>query len=213
MPLFEPSNPQEIKDFIHYAYDISDKYNIPVLLRTTTRVSHMRGVVNTEKYTKNTKNTGSFDNIGMHVPVPEKARLMHANLVDKISNLREISNNSPLNKVFDNGATIGIITSGGAYNYVADVVAQNNINVNILKLGFSHPFPEELVKEFLQDNDEVLVVEEVDPINEMETLAVAGANGITTKIHGKKDGFLPEIFEYTPDIIYDTLEKLTNFES
>ena len=169
IPIFEPSNPQEIKDFIHYAYDISDKYNIPVILRTTTRVSHMRGIVKTDTYTKNEVNKGLYENIGLHVPVPEIARTMHKNLIEKIHDLREISNKSPLNQLFDNGADIGIITSGGAYNYVCDVLNQNNVNVNILKLGFTHPFPEDLVKEFLENNSEVLVVEEVDAIHEMET--------------------------------------------
>ncbi len=212
IPLFEPSNPQEIKDFIHYAYDVSDKFNIPVIIRTTTRVSHMRGIVETDEYTKNTKTYGEFKDTGLHVPVPEAARVMHKNLVEKIRNIREISNESPLNKIIDNGANLGIIASGGAYNYVADVVNQNNLKVNILKIGFSHPYPEQLVKKFLEDNDEVLVVEEVDPINEIETLAIAGKYNINTKIHGKCDETLPEIFEYTPDIIFNSLQKLVSFE-
>lgn len=212
IPIFEPSNPQEIKDFIHYAYDISEEYDLPVIIRTTTRVSHMRGVVTTDEYTKNTINAGEFKNERLHVPVPEAARVMHKNLVDKINILREVSNSSPLNKVIDNGADVGIITSGGAYNYVIDVVNQNNLNVNILKIGFSHPFPEQLVKKFLEDNNEVLVIEEVDPINEIETLAIAGKYNINTKIHGKRDGTLSEIFEYNPNIVFEGLQKLLNFE-
>lgn len=212
IPLFEPSNPQEIKDFIHYAYGISDEFNIPVILRTTTRVSHMRGIVETDEYVKNTKVAGEFKDNGLHVPVPEAARVMHNNLVDKINTIREVSNDSPLNKIIDNGADVGIIASGGAYNYVADVINQNNLKVNVLKIGFSHPYPEKLVKQFLEDNKEVLVVEEVDPINEIETLAIAGKYNINTKIHGKRDSTLPETFEYTPDIIFDALQKFTQFE-
>ncbi len=212
IPIFEPSNPQEIKDYIQYAYEISDKYNIPVIVRTTTRVSHMRGIVQTGEYTKNTINKSEYKNEGLHVPVPEIARTMHKNLVEKIKDLREVSNNSPLNQLFDNGSDFGIITSGGSYNYVADIVNKYNLNVNILKLGFTHPFPENLVKEFLESNKSVLVVEEVDPIHEMEILAVAGAYGIKTKIHGKKDGILPEIFEYTPNILFDAFNKLDVFD-
>lgn len=208
IPLFEPSNPQEIKDYIHYAYGISDKYNIPVILRTTTRVSHMRAVVETDAYDKNTINHGLYENIGLHVPVPEKARVMHKNLVEKIDKLRIESSNSPLNQLFNNNADFGVISSGGAYNYVQDIITQNNLNVNVLKLGFTHPFPEELVKEFLENNKEVLVVEEVDPVHEIETLAIAGKYNINTKIHGKRDNTLPEILEYTPDIIYDGFRKL-----
>ncbi len=213
MPVFEPSNPQEVKDFIHYAYDISDEFNIPVIVRTTTRVSHMRGVVTTDKYEKNTKNNGYFENKGLHVPVPEVARVMHKNLVEKMKNIKKVADESPLNTIIDKNSNIGIITSGGAYNYVSDVIEQNNLDINILKLGFTHPFPEKIVKQFLLDNDEVLVVEEVDPINEMETLAIAATYNIDTKIHGKRDGSLPEIYEYTPDIIYDTIMNLKEFKS
>ena len=214
IPIFEPSNPQEIKDFIHYAYDISDEFIIPVIIRTTTRVSHMRGLVTTDEYKKNTKTFGEFKNEGLNVPVPAAARVMHKNLVEKIDKIREISNTSPLNQLFENeNSKLGIIASGGSYNYVADVVNEHNLDVNILKLGFTHPFPTELVKEFLENNKEVLVVEEVDPINEMETLSIAGLYNINTKIHGKIDGTLSKIFEYTPDIIFDALNDLITFES
>ncbi len=213
IPLFEPSNPQEIKDYIKYAYDISDQFNIPVIVRTTTRVSHMRGVVTTDEYQKNTKNTGYYENEGLHVPVPEVARVMHKNLMEKIHKIKEVSEESPLNTVIDKNSNVGIITSGGAYNYVSDVVKQNNVDVNVLKLGFSHPFPEAIVKKFLEDNDEVLVIEEVDPINEIETLAIAGAYNIPVVIHGKRDGFMPEIYEYNPDIVYDAIMRLNPFKS
>lgn len=212
IPLFEPSNPQEIKDYIHYAYDISEQYDLPVIIRTTTRVSHMRGIVTTDEYDKNQINYGEFKNERLHVPVPEAARIMHKNLVEKIDNLHEVSNNSPLNKIIDKGADVGVITSGGAYNYVIDVIKQNNLNINVLKIGFSHPYPEEIVKKFLEDNKEVLVVEEVDPINEMETLAIVGKYNLQTKVHGKRDGTLSEIFEYNPNIIFEGLQKLQSFE-
>ena len=213
IPIFEPSNPQEIKDYIHYAYDVSDKYNLPVIVRTTTRVSHMRGIVTTDSYTKNTVNTGEFSDEGLHVPVPEAARVMHKNLIEKINQLRSLSDESPLNQLFDNGSIFGVIASGGAYNYVADIINKYDLNVNVLKIGFSHPYPEMLVKKFLEDNDEVLIVEEVDPINEIETLAIAGKYNINVNIHGKRDGTLSEIFEYTPDIIYEALNTLLDFDS
>ena len=132
---------------------------------------------------------------------------MHNNLVEKISNIREISNESPLNKVIDNGADVGVIASGGAYNYVADVINQNNLKINILKIGFSHPYPEKLVKTFLENNKEVLVVEEVDPINEIETLAVAGRYNINTKIHGKKDEHSDGTKAFYEVFIRDSSEK------
>ncbi|MDO5851130.1 MAG: indolepyruvate ferredoxin oxidoreductase subunit alpha [Methanobacteriaceae archaeon] len=209
IPLIEPSNPQEIKDMIKYAYELSTKYNTPIIIRTTTRVSHMRGIVTIDEYTKNTTSKGLFKHEPMkHVPVPEAARKMHKKLVEKIEEIREESNNSSINQIINNNGEIGVITSGGAYNYVADVIKENNIKANILKIGLSHPFPEDLTRKFLEENKEILVIEEVDPIMEYEVLAIAGKYYINTNIHGKKDNTLPLILEYTPDIVLDGIKKL-----
>ena len=134
--------------------------------------------------------------------------VMHKALVEKMDNLKQVTNNSPLNQIFDNNGKVGVITSGGAFNYVMDVIKENQLDVNVLKLTFSYPFPDELVLKFISDLESVVVVEEVDPIMEKEVLSIIGKNNVKTIVHGKLDGTLPMIYEYSPNIIIDAMEKV-----
>jgi indolepyruvate ferredoxin oxidoreductase alpha subunit len=93
-----------------------------------------------------------------------------------------------------------------------DVVAENNLPVNVLKLTFTYPFPEKRVFEFLETVDRVLVVEEVDPIMEKEIMAVIGKHQLNKTVHGKLDGSLPRIYEYSPDIILDGFGRMMDVE-
>ena len=209
IPMVEPSNPQEIKELMKYSYQLSEDFKLPVMMRTTTRVSHMRGVVKTGVI-KNKKDKGFFKRDPKRfVPVPSTAMVMHRILVEKMEKLKQIANNSPLNKVFDKQGKIGVITSGSAFNYVMDVVEENQLKVNVLKVTISYPFPDELVLEFVKDLETIVVVEEVDPVMEREILSILGQNGMKKNVHGKLDGTLPMIYEYSPNIILDAVEKIT----
>ena len=208
IPMVEPSNPQEIKDLMKYCYDLSEQFKIPILMRTTTRVSHMRGVVNTGDVIK-PEGKGFFKRDPKRfVPVPSTAMVMHKVLVEKMDKLKQITNNSPLNQIFNRNGKVGVITSGGAFNYVMDVIVENQLEVNVLKLTLSYPFPDELVLKFIKDLDTVMVVEEVDPIMENEILSIIGKNGMKKAVHGKLDGTLPMIYEYSPNIILDAMENV-----
>ena len=208
IPTVEPSNPQEIKDMMKYGFELSEEFQIPVLMRTTTRVSHMRGVVELDA-PKTEKKTGYFKKDPKRfVAVPANAREMHKILVEKIEKIKDVAINSPLNPVFDKGSKIGVITSGSAFNYAIDVIEKNDLPVNLLKIGFSYPFPEKLVYDFIKDLDSVIIIEEVDPIMENEVLAVIGKYGLKTKVNGKLDETLPMIYEYTPDIVLEGMKKV-----
>lgn len=212
IPLLEASSPQEVKDLMKYAYELSEEFQLPVILRTTTRVSHMRGVVELGPLAES-KNKGHFEkDPHRFVPVPVTARIMHKNLVDKMDKIGVLSNNSSLNPIYNNNGNIGIVTSGSAFNYVMDVVEENDLPVNILKVTFSYPFPEKRVYEFLENVERVLVVEEVDPIMEKEIMAVVGKHQLKKTVHGKLDGTLPMIYEYNPDIIIQGLGKMMGVE-
>jgi indolepyruvate ferredoxin oxidoreductase alpha subunit len=206
IPMVEPSNPQEIKELMKYSFNLSEEFKLPVLMRTTTRVSHMRGVVKTGPMEVKEKKGFFKRDPKRFVPVPSTAMVMHKLLVEKMNKLEDVTNKSPLNKVFNKNGNIGVITSGSAFNYVMDVVEENQLKVNVLKITHSYPFPKELVLEFIRDLDTVLVVEEVDPIMEDEVLAIIGQNGLKKNVKGKLDGTFPMIYEYSPDIIVKGLE-------
>ncbi len=212
IPMVEPSNPQDIKELIKYSFTLSEEFKLPVLMRTTTRVSHMRGVVKTGPLEVSKKRGFFKKDPKRFVPVPSTAMVMHRILVEKMNKLKKVTNNSPLNMVFNKNGNVGVITSGSAFNYVMDVVEENQLKVNVLKITLSYPFPEELVLEFIRNLDTVLVVEEVDPIMEEEVLAIVGQNGLKKNVKGKLDGTFPMIYEYSPDIIVEGIETALGSE-
>jgi indolepyruvate ferredoxin oxidoreductase alpha subunit len=221
LPFLEPSNPQEIKDMMKFGYDISEKFNIPVILRTTTRISHMRGIVELGEISSNTpsKNDqthwkkGYFKKIPeQYVPVPSNAIGMHKDLVSKMKNVEELVNKSDLNEIYrfnqNNNLKFGVIASGGAFNYAYDIVKGDNLEMDILKIGFSYPFAKDKVLDFVRDLDGIFVVEEVDPIMEREILAILGENNLDVPVFGKQNGVFPLIYEFTPDIVRDSFNKV-----
>ncbi|GAH25093.1 unnamed protein product, partial [marine sediment metagenome] len=160
------------------------------------------------------KEKGYFKkNPEQYVVMPTFSVKMRKKLMEKLDKIEEIANNSPLNKIINRGGkTLGIITSGSSYNYVMDVVSENNLKVKILKLTFSYPFPDKLVLDFINSVDNILVAEEVEPVMEKEVLAIIGKYNIKKKIYGKLDGTLPRIYEYNPDIISFGMAKIVDKE-
>ena len=221
VPILEPSNCQEVKDMVKYAFDLSEQFQIPVIVRTTTRVSHMRGVVEFGDINDNSSNNDDHWKRGhfkkdpsQFVPVPAFAGEMHVRLWDKIHKIEEITNSSDLNSEvnFASDKKYGVISSSSAYNYAHDVVKFNDLDVDILKLGFSYPFPQEKVAEFLSDLDEVFIVEEVDPIIEKDTLATIGSKKLDVIVHGKLDGTFPLYHEFNSDIVGEGFNKILKFD-
>ncbi|WP_405321111.1 indolepyruvate ferredoxin oxidoreductase subunit alpha [Methanobrevibacter thaueri] len=221
VPILEPSNCQEVKDMVKYAFDLSEQFKIPVIVRTTTRVSHMRGIVEFGEVSDNSSNCdnhwkrGHFNkDPSKYVPVPAFAGDMHVRLWDKINRIEEITNKSDFNQEIEltEDKKYAIIASSSAYNYAHDVCKFNDLDINILKLGFSYPFPKDKVAGFLKDIDEVFIVEEVDPIIERDTLSVVGSERLNVTVHGKLDGTFPLFHEFNSDVVADGLNKVLDFK-
>jgi indolepyruvate ferredoxin oxidoreductase alpha subunit len=221
VPILEPSNCQEVKDMVKYAFDLSEQFNIPVIVRTTTRVSHMRGVVEFGDVRDNSSNNdnhwkrGHFNkDPSKYVPVPAFAGDMHVRLWDKIHEIEKLTNKTEFNTEIEFGGdkVYGIIASSSAFNYAHDVVKFNGLDIDILKLGFSYPFPKQVVSKFLSNLDEVFIVEEVDPIIERDTLACIGENNLDVIVHGKLDGTFPLYHEFNSDVVSDGLNVVLNFK-
>ena len=219
VPILEPSNCQEVKEMVKYAFDLSEQFNLPVIVRTTTRVSHMRGVVEFGDVKDNSSNCddhwkrGHFNkDPSQYVPVPAFAGDMHVKLWDKIHKIEDVSNKSDFNCEIGSDKKYGLIASSSAFNYAHDVVKFNDLDIKILKLGFSYPFPQDKVAEFLNDVDEVFIVEEVDPIIERDTLVCVASKNLNVQVHGKLDGTFPIYHEFNSDIVADGLNKVLNFK-
>jgi indolepyruvate ferredoxin oxidoreductase alpha subunit len=213
LPCLEPSNAQEAKDMVACAVEISEQLQLPVLLRTTTRVSHTRGPVTFGALKKDSLKGEFLRDVKRFVMVPAHARLQRKALLEKMERAREISENSPYNMVVLQGGNVGVITSGAAYNYVAEAVAFLDLEANILKLGMTHPLPKHKIAEFLKVHDKIMVVEELAPYLEMQIKAIANENSSNAKICGKmQEPYFPYFGELSTRIVIEALAKFTGKE-
>lgn len=203
LPMLEPADPQMAKDMTKFGIELSERMQIPVLLRTTTRINHSRSAVIIESLPEIKKPGGTFQKDPFNlVVVPMVGRELHKKLLEKNKALETETNVSPFNFKKGHGKW-GIITSGVSYNYVIDAVSDLDIeeNVTILYLGMAHPFPKQLVRDFLTNVEKVLVVEELEPFLEESLKAEAQEANINLRIKGKGDELIPRYFEIDPALV------------
>ncbi len=219
VPMIEPSDPNEAHKLVKRAFEVSEKFNIPVLIRTTTRLNHMRAPVEVgEIPDPYPKVTVEFKKDPFNlVPIPAVARKLHKRLLEKIVKIREFFERVERNRIEGSGS-LGIIASGTGYNYASDVVKDMEIDAEILKLTTTRPLPKRLIEDFLSRHDEVLIVEEVDPFLETNVRAIAHKAGLSVKIYGKgmlpeEDSVLPSNGELRPEIVAKALERITGKKS
>jgi indolepyruvate ferredoxin oxidoreductase alpha subunit len=198
IPCIEPVSPQEAKDFTVKAFEISEKYNLPVMLRTTTRVNHTRGDVELGDITELERTPTFVKNPSRFVTVPANARVLRLKLLEKMASVK-----IDLDTVEGTGA-FGIIASGIAYNYVKEACSLLDLDAEIYKIAVTHPLSENIA-DFLKRHDEVMVVEELEPVMETEIRNIAQKKGIPVKIHGKE--FIPRAFELNTTRVANAFRK------
>lgn len=196
LPVIEPSDSAEAKDFVKIAFELSEKYDRPFVYRTTTRLAHSQGIVELHEreqvedkpYVKDIKKT---------VMMPGNAKLRHVEIEKRNLELAEAANTLPINRVEMNDTWIGVITSGIPYQYVKEALPE----ASVLKLGMVNPLPRKLIEDFASKVEKLYIVEELDPVIEeqvkswgiqavgKEIFTVQGeysANMIRTAILGEK---------------------------
>ena len=207
IPTLEPADPQECKDFVKLAFTISEKYKIPVMVRTTTRVSHQKMPVKLDSLPKRQAASGKFiKNTDKFVTMPPRVLGMKKELLEKIKEIKNFSEKSSVNQIAQGQA--GIITSGIASLYVKEALKELNLNLPVLKLSFFYPLPEEKIKKFIKNLKKILIVEELEPYLEKEVKSLAKEVNCNLKIVGKR--LIPEIGELKPEIVTSALAQFTN---
>ncbi|MDP3183196.1 MAG: indolepyruvate ferredoxin oxidoreductase subunit alpha [Desulfobaccales bacterium] len=206
LPMLEPATPQEAREMTGAAFGLSEDLKLPVLLRTTTRVNHTRGPVTLGPLTPRPGPGRFVKDPFRQVMVPAVARQAHVRLLTAQAQAKARAETSPFNHLTGSGP-FGIVTSGVSHNYVVDAVAELGLTrqVQILKLGFTHPLPEDLVGNFLAQAERVLVVEELEPFLEESVKAVAQARGLTLPIQGKGPGLFSRLYEYHPSLVREVI--------
>lgn len=161
IPVIEPSDSAEAKDFFKIAFELSEQFDRPFIFRTTTRLSHSQGLVELcERVTPEDKPYEK--NIPKNVMMPGNAKLRHIEIEKRNNELAEAANTMPINQVELNDTKIGVITSGIPYQYVKEALP----GVSVLKLGMVNPLPRKLIEDFASKVDTLYIIEELDPVIE-----------------------------------------------
>ena len=170
LPMVEPANAAECKEYTKIAYDISERFDTPVLLRLTTRVSHSRSPVEEGERVEYDVLPYEKDP-GKHVMMPANAKKRHIVVEEHLRQLAEYAETTPLNMVEENGGEVGIITAGNCWNYAKEAFGKG---ASYLKLGLLNPLPKKLILDFAAKHARLIVVEELDPVieNHCKTLGL-----------------------------------------
>jgi indolepyruvate ferredoxin oxidoreductase alpha subunit len=197
LPILEPTNQQDAYDMVHFGFDMSEKLGVPVLMRITTRLAHSRaGVVRKPQRPQNEIHLP--DDHRQFILLPANARRQYKSLLHKQDEFEKYSFNSGFN-VFTDGEnkSLGIITTGIAYNYLLENYPDRNIPFPVLKIG-QYPIPHLMVEAIYDSCDELLIFEEGYPIVEE---SIKGFLNKGKPIHGRLDGTVPRDGELNPNIV------------
>ena len=192
VPMLEPSDSAEALEFAKLAYEISEKYDTPVLIKMCTRVAHSQSIV--EPGEREVPIKPYEKNIGKYVMMPGNAKRRHPFVEERTKALTEYAETAPVNRIEMGGTELGIITASTSYQYVKEVFGDS---VSVLKLGMANPLPEKLIRDFASKVDRLVVVEELDPVIETHVRKL----GI--QVSGKD--ILPMVDEFSQNLIAKAL--------
>jgi indolepyruvate ferredoxin oxidoreductase alpha subunit len=207
IPTLEPADPKECKDFVKLAFQISEKFKIPAMIRLTTRVAHQKMPVTLGKIqnSKSKIQKGKFiKDYKKFVTLPPRVLEMKSELLEKIEKIRAF---------IDGGETstkgkLGIVTSGVGYLYVKEALKELDLTLPVLKLDFFYPLPEKRIKKFIKGLKKVLIVEELEPFLEKEIKRLAKEVNCKLEVVGKE--LIPEVGELKPAVVTLAVAKFAN---
>jgi indolepyruvate ferredoxin oxidoreductase alpha subunit len=193
VPMFEPADSEEARAFTRLAFELSEQFDTPVLLRSTTRISHGKSIVTLEEPVAGLPAPSLARDPGKFVMLPGNARRRHPLVEQRLLDLERWACDQPFNCIEDGEGEVGVITSGIAYQYAKEVLPK----AHILKLGMVHPLPKELIRRFAARCRTLYVIEELDPFIEEQVRAMGIA------VRGKE--IFPVCGELTPGRVRQAL--------
>jgi len=167
VPVIEPSDSQEAKDYIKYAFELPEKYDTPVIMRTTTRLGHSQGLVTLEER-QEIPDKPYEKNIQKNVMMPGMAKKRHVFVEERLKKMAEDGASMPINRIEWGDKKLGFITSGIAYQYVKEVCP----DASVLKLGLLNPLPKTLIADFAKEIETLYIFEELEPVIEEQVRAM-----------------------------------------
>ncbi|HSM19410.1 MAG TPA: indolepyruvate ferredoxin oxidoreductase subunit alpha [Hyphomicrobiales bacterium] len=194
VPVLEPSDAQEALDFTRLAFEISEQFDTPVIVRGTTRLSHTRSAV-TVGEREEPPARDFIEQPSKNVMIPAYARPRHLAVIEREEKLKAYLEDSPINRWEPGDASFGIVTASTCYAYVREVLP----NASVLKLGASWPLQEELLRRYCESVGRIFVVEELEPVIEKEIRALG------FEVEGKR--FFPRAGELSPELVRAGFEQ------
>lgn len=212
IPTLEPSTHQEAKDIVPYAFELSERFGLPVLIRETTRLGHSRGDVKLGKVERLERNA-VFDREQVFHNLP-RPHLKHEKLHEKLDEIRKLFEASPWN-LYDGPdvPSLLVITSGIGWNYAREAIKILAMEkVGVLRLGTIFPLPTQLIRKHLRLTNKVLFIEEIHPYLEegIRSIAADVKPGEIPKFYGKLTGHIPAWGELDPDKVIHAISRITN---
>ncbi len=214
LPMIEPSNPQEAKDGIIWAFDLSEKLSLPVIFRTTTRVNHTSGDVILGEIRKFNREVKFPRDLPRYVRASMKWNLnRHKWLNGQMNLAKKYAEECPLNKV-DGEGKYAIITSGVSYTYVTEAIESLKLNnIRVVKIGMLNPLPMETLSKILLSSEKVLIIEELEPFIEVQLRAFSSILDSKAEILGKMKGnMIPREGELNPEIVMEAISSFMNLK-
>jgi len=212
VPMYEPSNPQEAKDMTWEAFEISEKLQLPVMVRTTTRVNLASGDVVLGEISRQRRQPAFLKDFNRYYCGDVIAVARHRWLHEQIQKMRAISENSSFNSLqLEECKKIGVAASGGSYNYAIDALRVLGLEgvTSILKIGIVHPLPESLIRKMCKNVEKVLIVEEVEPIVENKIKQTLTGMDHDCEVRGRETGDIPWSGELNVEIVASAIARLT----
>jgi indolepyruvate ferredoxin oxidoreductase alpha subunit len=211
VPMLEPSTAQEALDMTKWAFEVSEKHQTLVIIRTTTRVNHQRGMVDLGKLERTPfKKNKWVDVKGQYFTVGAVARALKAKLLEKTKAVTKDFEKTDFNKVVPGSGNVGILTAGVCYLHVKEAMQNLDLELPVFKLGTLFPLPEKKLTEFIKSLSTLIVVEELTPYLETRITALAQMVNPNLIVIGKRSGHFSEMLEYNVPIVEKVLAEVTD---
>jgi indolepyruvate ferredoxin oxidoreductase alpha subunit len=213
VPMLEPSTPQEAYEMTKYAFELSERYGILTLIRTTTRLNHQSTPVEISEVKRTAFKKKHWEEVkAKYYTLSETALSLKGEALTKLKKIQVEFENSPFNKIHEGHGNIGIITNGVSYLHTLEAIKNLGVQPHILKLGTLYPLPKKLTSNFMESLETVVIIEELMPYLEDAITGIAKDANSNVKVVGKHSGNFSMIGEYNTAIITDALAKIMDIE-
>ena len=214
VPMLEPSTPQEAYDMTKYSFELSEKYKILTLIRTTTRVNHQSSAVKIGRVERSSFERKNWSDVkASYYTLSETARRLKGEALEKLKAIEQEFESSEFNKVTEGEGKVGVISNGVSYLHTLEAMNILGVKPRVLKLGTLYPIPKKTISRSIEKLDTVIIVEELLPYIEDQVTAIAKEANPSIDIIGKHSGHLPMIGEYNTAIITDVFADVYSLES